>query len=75
MTFVTFNNYVFYQLNNDYHYHYYYFKREKGWVSNLLCFLAFPKSSFAAQWLVLCMAHGLNTFLYEFTITINHGFF
>ena len=44
-------------------------------MSNLFCFLAFPKSSFAAQWLDLCMAHGLDTFLYDFTVIINHRFF
>ena len=45
-------------------------ERSAGYVN--CCFWAFPKSFFAVQWSVLCMARGLHAFFYSFTGIINH---
>ena len=39
-------------------------KKERGWTSKLFCALSFPKSLFAVQWSVLCMARGLDAVFY-----------
>ena len=50
------------------------FNFKKGWISNLFCFLAFPKSLFPDQWPVLFTALVPDAFFYGFTGIINHTF-
>ena len=39
----------------------------------MFCALSFPKSLFAVQWSVLCMARGLDAVFYEFSGIIIRG--
>ena len=50
-----------------------FFKKERGWTSKLFSALSFPKSLFAVQWSVLCMARGLDAVFYGFSGIIIRG--